>query len=441
MPKIGIGIGINTTQLGHTTWDELAPSGLALTVLSASSIRLNWIVNSHNPDGTKVERSTDGVSFTEVGSVAGATFMDTGLTNGIRYYYRVRNYKDGSNSAYTTIANTYTWLIATLTATDDGTGVSTLRMEVSETQTFTLDGAARFYTDAAGTTGESTTWEVTAGELRTIYLKCPTGTANLTIPKPDKVIKWGNSAPTDGWTSPTNAAEITIEVGKLALTELRISGTSTPIGALPTNLTYLYLYGNSINWKYTGALPTGLTYLHLQGNSINWKYTGALPTNLTHLYLQGNLINWIYSGALLTGLTYLCLYGNLINWIYSGALPTGLIYLYLDGSSIAWTYSGALPTGLINLVLAGSSIDWTGLDVGNNGNITLSLNLANYRISKMTSTDMVTLLTQLTNRTGLLPKTITINDYADYASPPTTVTDAVAALKLAKSITTINLGA
>ena len=77
-------------------------------------------------------------------------------------------------------------LVATLTATGDGTGVSTLRMEVSETQTFTLDGAARFYTDAAGTTGESTTWEVTAGALRTIYLKCPSGTANLTIPKPDK---------------------------------------------------------------------------------------------------------------------------------------------------------------------------------------------------------------------------------------------------------------
>jgi len=53
---------------------------------------------------------------------------------------------------------------------------------------------------------------------------------------------------------------------------------------------------------------------------------------------------------------------------------------------------------------------------------------------------MVTLLTQMKNRTGSLPATVIINDYEDYASPPSEVTDAVDALKAAKSITTINLG-
>ncbi|HNU62661.1 MAG TPA: hypothetical protein PKL04_10730, partial [Methanofastidiosum sp.] len=99
-----------------------------------------------------------------------------------------------------------------------------------------------------------------------------------------------------------------------------------------------------------------------------------------------------------------------------------------------------LPTGLTYLHFNGNSIAWTGLDIGNNGNIT-SFNLINYRITKMSSADMVTLLTQMKNRTGSLPATVTINDYADYASPPSEVTDAVAALKAAKSITTVNLGA
>ena len=54
---------------------------------------------------------------------------------------------------------------------------------------------------------------------------------------------------------------------------------------------------------------------------------------------------------------------------------------------------------------------------------------------------MVTLLTNLTNRAGTLPATMTINDYADYAAPPQSVINAVAALKAAKSITTVNLGA
>lgn len=309
-------------------------------------------------------------------------------------------------------------LVATLTATGTGTRVSTLMMEVSETQIFTLDGAARFYTNSAGTTGESTTWEVTAGAIRTIYLKCPSGTANLTIPKPDKVIKWGDTA-TYGWTSSTNGAKITIEVGKLALTELRITGTSLLIGALPTDLTFVRIYGNSIEWTYNGALPIDLTYLRLEGKLIAWTYTGTLPTKLTTLHLLGNSIVWTYTGA----------------------LPIGLEYLLLSGDSIVWTYSGALPTNLIYLYLNGSLIAWTGLDVGNNGNIN-TFSLLSYRIAKMSSPDMVTLLTQLTNRTGSLPTPITINDYTDYASPPASVTDAIAALRAAKpSVQVVMLGA
>jgi len=225
-----------------------------------------------------------------------------------------------------------------------------------------------------------------------------------------------------------------------SLTDLIIPGIITLSGAPPPSLTYLYLHGDSINWTYSGALPTGLTYLRLIGSSINWTYSGALPTGLTYLYLYGGSINWTYSGALPTGLTYLYLNGGSINWTYSGALPTGLTYLRLIGSSINWTYSGALPTGLTYLYLNGGSINWTGLDIGDTGNITY-LGLSDYRDAKMSSADMITLLTQMENRTGSLPVTVTINDYADFASPPAGVTDAVDSLKTAKSITTVTLGA
>ena len=146
------------------------------------------------------------------------------------------------------------------------------------------------------------------------------------------------------------------------------------------------------------------------------------------------------TGSLPAGLTYLRLNDININWTYTGALPTGLTFLWLYGSNINWTYTGALPNGLTCLLLNGSNINWTGLDVGNSGNIG-AFNLTKYRISKMNSTDMVTLLTQLKGRAGSLPATITINDYADYASPPVAVTNAVAALKAAKpNVTTVNLG-
>jgi hypothetical protein len=348
-----------------------------------------------------------------------------------------------------------------LTSTGTGAGVSTLKMTVSSDITVTLGANAKFYSDAAGTLNESATWTITSGALRTIYLKCTAGTALMTFSDISKITEWGNSI-TDGWTSTTNASKITSIIGKMPLTKLRITGTSELTGALPTGLTYLYLSGTSISWTYSGALPTGLTYLYLSGNSISWTYSGALPTGLTtlllsgnsiswtysgalptgltYLYLSGTSISWTYSGALPTGLTYLYLSGTSISWTYSGALPTGLITLYLSGTSIAWTYSGALPTGLITLYLSGTSIAWTGLDVGNNGNIG-TFSLLNYRDTKMSSSDMVTLLTQMTNRTGTLPATVTINDYADYASPPSEVTDAVTTLKSTKSITTVNLGA
>ena len=113
----------------------------------------------------------------------------------------------------------------------------------------------------------------------------------------------------------------------------------TIVGALPVNLTYLYLNGNSIAWTYTGALPVELTSIYLYGNSIAWTYTGALPVNPTYLSLYGNSIAWTYTGALPVELTSLSLNGNSIAWTYTGALPVELTKIYLRGNSIAWTYT------------------------------------------------------------------------------------------------------
>lgn len=310
----------------------------------------------------------------------------TSVENGLKYpIWSISRWKYDTDS-----------FVVAITATGDGTGVSTLRMTVSENQTLViLNGNARFYTDAAGTLNESTTWDITTGALRTIYLKSNAGNSEVKFPKPEKVTSWGSSE-NDGWTSGTNAAKITVTVGQLALTQIRITGQCEIIGALPTGLIYLFLHGSLINWTYSGAVPTGLTYIILSGYLINWTYSGALPTGLTYLFLYGSLINW--------------------------------------------TYSSALPTGLNTLALNGNLIDWMGLDIGNNGNIS-NFALTNYRVAKMSSTDMLTLLNQMTYRTGTLPATVTINDYADYLAPPTAVTNAVALLKSTKSITTVNLGA
>ena len=330
-----------------------------------------------------------------------------------------------------TYNNTALSATMTLESTGDGSGVSTLRMTSLVDTTLTLTGSARFYTDAAGTTGESTSWTIVAGALRTIYLKAPSGSSTLTIPNRFVISQLGNSA-SDGWASGTNAARLVFTCIDLQnLTSLRIAGTSTLTGALPTGLTYLRLVGNSIAWTYSGALPTGLTYLYLGGNSIAWTYNGALPIRLTYLYLGGGSIAWTYNGALPTGLNNLYLAGDSIAWTYNGALPTGLNNSYLLGNLIAWTYNGALPIGLTYLYLGGGSIDYTGANVSGTANIT-TFTMSNFRISKMTDAELITLLQSMTNRVGGLPAAAIIGDIANPTSTDAGVLAALSALQAAK---------
>jgi titin len=84
-----------------------APSGLVASPFSTSAIALVWNDNSPNETGFKIERSTDGVNFTQIDSVGAnvATYNDSGLTSGQTYFYRVRAYNTAGNSAYTNVAS------------------------------------------------------------------------------------------------------------------------------------------------------------------------------------------------------------------------------------------------------------------------------------------------------------------------------------------------
>lgn len=325
--------------------------------------------------------------------------------------------KTGQATAVTNNVLTYT---ALLTSTGNGTGVSTLRMQVSANITVTLGDNAKFYSDAAGTLDESDTWTITSGALRTIYLKCTTGTATMSFSDISKIIRVGSTA-ADGWDSRNNAASMGFNISKL------------------NNALCLRTFGNV---NLTGDAPASITeLLRIDGLSFTaaWTSSAALPPNLLRVYLNSNQIAYSYNGPLPASLISIQFQGALIAWKYNGALPVNNGMLVLSGGLIEWTYDGNLPNNTSYLIIDGPKIDWTGLNAGNGSSAWFSL--GNYRISKMSSADMITLLTQMTNRTGTLPATITINDYADYASPPAEVVTAVNTLKTTKSITTVNLGA
>lgn len=413
------------------------------------------------------------------------------------------------------VSSSYSFL---LTSQGTGAGVGTLKMQVSSNITVTLGSNAKFYTNSAGTTGESATWNITSGALRTIYIKCTIGTASMTLSDVTKLTRWGGEdAGNEGWiTANENCPKITASISKITtLTHLNLSGYSLlSDSAMPSSLTYLRLYNylaDTITWTSTSTLPSGLTYLNIwtgqvtltttynpanlnylliYGSKINITFTGsfpntmtvldidttpstitingALPTSLVGLYILGSPnVTWSYTGALPSGLNTLYLKSGTINWTYSGALPSGMItvdinyilmnagshvywtstdalpsnlsYLELIHPDINWNYSGALNNAFGRLVLYGPNINYTGNFAGT-GNFNY-INLSDFRTTKMDDAAIITLLTDLTNRVGGFPATVTIGDYTNYASPPAGVTTAINAFKAAKSVTTVTLAA
>jgi hypothetical protein len=84
-----------------------APTKLTLTAVSQSQINLAWTDNSNNESGFLVEQSLDGINFTLIATVGPnvRNWSATGLRANTRYYFRVRAFNAGGNSAYSNIAN------------------------------------------------------------------------------------------------------------------------------------------------------------------------------------------------------------------------------------------------------------------------------------------------------------------------------------------------
>ncbi len=78
-----------------------SPSGLRATILSTSSLRLNWVDNSPNESGFRVERAPAGANnYTRMPDLASntTTFTDTGLTEGSAFDYKVVAFNGGTIS-------------------------------------------------------------------------------------------------------------------------------------------------------------------------------------------------------------------------------------------------------------------------------------------------------------------------------------------------------
>jgi titin len=88
-----------------------APSALAATALSSTSIRINWTDNANNETQFKIERKTGaGGTYAQVATVGAnvTTYTNTGLSAATTYFYRVRANNAGGDSAYSAEASATT---------------------------------------------------------------------------------------------------------------------------------------------------------------------------------------------------------------------------------------------------------------------------------------------------------------------------------------------
>ena len=91
------------------TTPPAAPTNLVATT-SGSDVSLSWTNNANNASATYVYRSTDGVSFTQIGTVGEGqtTYLDTSVQPFTSYYYQVAAYNIIGLSADSNVVNVVT---------------------------------------------------------------------------------------------------------------------------------------------------------------------------------------------------------------------------------------------------------------------------------------------------------------------------------------------
>jgi len=123
------GIVSATTSSGGSSNPPAAPSGLATTGITTSSIGLSWQDNSSDENNFVVERSTNGSSYSVIATLSAnsTSYSNTGLTPSSTYYYRVKAQNSYGSSGYTSAVSATTSGTTTVVTIEQltGTGIFT----------------------------------------------------------------------------------------------------------------------------------------------------------------------------------------------------------------------------------------------------------------------------------------------------------------------------
>ena len=237
-----------------------SPTALTATTVSSSQINLTWTDNSASESGYKIEQSpVDNLHYTEIATVGPnvTSYSATGLTEGTKYYYRVRAYNANTISGYSSEKNATTlWNIPV--------APSELRITTLQPNTIIIA-----WTDNSG---NEAGFKIQRKQGATgAYGDLTTTGANAT--------QYGDTTVTDG-TSYYYRVCATNSAGDSAYSN-EISGI-TPL-SMPTSLSATAVSSSQINltWVDNSSSESGYTIEHSPVDNLHYTEVGTVWANVT----------------------------------------------------------------------------------------------------------------------------------------------------------------
>lgn len=257
---LGISLGLPT----------VAPSDLIVTGDCGGSILLSWVVGGPAITSQTVQRSTNGVSYSNLAtlSATATTYTDTTPTRGVLYYYRI-SATDGVSVYYSNVV-TATAVLAPVAVTALSVAIS---MGVA-TLTWTGSAADTYFNVYRGLTSGGETGPIN-GSVITVDTYVDTGPLVPGTTYYWKVVAYNSCGEASSGTEtsgtigsgpypPPTGLVATPQCSAILLTwTLAIGATSQEVQRSPDGSTWATIatLGASVN-TYTDAPPTGATYYY-----------------------------------------------------------------------------------------------------------------------------------------------------------------------------------
>lgn len=212
----------------------------------------------------------------------------------LRDYDSLAKYEDAQNR-----------LVIPLAATGNGAGVFTLRLYSTVTSTAYISGIGRFYTDSAGTLGESTSMALTANSLTTLYVRLASGSAYVLVDNASSIPCFGSNIHGGfhyAFTEATNAPRVDgLDISYLKYatairiySNLNLSAIKGSVSGLTQSI-HLFLLGSQLTCSGSIAGLTALAYLYLNGDLLTCSGSvKELLKKLVTLYLSGTGLTVYY---------------------------------------------------------------------------------------------------------------------------------------------------